>query len=49
MTFAKPKLEVRMRRKAWRPLNIGVKIYTVLRTSRYSVFVKARKEVLRNE
>lgn len=24
MTFAKPKVSVRMRRKAWRPLNLGI-------------------------
>ena len=32
MTFAKHKVEVRMRRKAWRPMNIGVKMYSMLRT-----------------
>lgn len=46
MTFANPKVGVKMRRKAWRPLNVGVKIYTVLRVPRYSVMRKARKEVL---
>ena len=46
MPFAKPKMKVRMRRKAWRPLNLGVKIYTVLRTPRISVMRKCVKEVL---
>lgn len=46
MTFAKPKMGVRMRRKAWRPLILGVKIYTMLRVPRYSVMRKERKEAL---
>lgn len=31
MTFTKPKLKVRMRRKAWRALNMGVKDYLSLK------------------
>lgn len=35
MTFAKPKLQVRMRRKAWRPLLIGCRMYLPLNKGKY--------------
>lgn len=35
MVFAKYKLEVRMRRKAWRPLVLGVKVNGRLKTPKY--------------
>lgn len=31
MPFAKPKIKVRMRRKAWRPLVLGVREYLYVR------------------
>ena len=37
MPFAKPKLEVRMRRKAWRPLNVGCRIYLTLKNGKYAI------------
>lgn len=35
MTFAKPKMLIRMRRKAWRPLNIGVKDYSLVKGPKF--------------
>ena len=37
MTFAKLKVKIRMRRKAWRPLNIGCRIYLPLRNGKYAI------------
>ena len=34
ISLVTPKMKVRMRRKAWRPLNLGVKIYTNIRARR---------------
>lgn len=49
MTFVKNKIRIKMRRKAWRPLILGVKsfmLYKHVKPQRYSVIKKNRFNTL---